>query len=147
MVLTSTDTQTQLGHIDFVFGKSVERAKNNSVLHPPYFVIISGSEGTPIWIAEGSHRHVGVSTGEIKTLGQTLKMQIFDIPHWTILFVRGDVFHAGCGAKTGGKMCPRFHLYLIRGGIGIGDIINNDVGQHIHFDEAKEIHGIAFLGP
>ena len=139
MILTSTDTPTQLGHLDFVFGKSVERAKNNSILHPPYFVIVSGSEGTPIWIAEGSHRHVGISVGEMKAVGKTLKMQLFDIPPWTILFVRGDVFHAGCGAKeTGGKMCPRFHLYLIRDGIAIGDIINHYVGQHIHFDEAKK---------
>lgn len=133
----SQHTRRQIAHLDFVFPRGVKISpRTRAVENVPYFVIVTSSQETPIWISEGSHRFITVSETVMQELGKRCTLSLFRIPPWSILFVRGDVFHAGAGGKeTNGAHCFRFHMYLIRRGVPIGDTINDLVAHNMKADK------------
>lgn len=137
IIATSTrKTPKMIGHLDFVFDKSVELAENGSIKYPPYFLIVTANEGAPIWIAEGSQKFINTSVEEMKSFGKKYTMRLVRIPPWSLIIVRGDVYHGGAGGReTEGKRCFRYHMYAMREGVATGDVINDFVGKFMDYNK------------
>ncbi len=97
----------------------------NAMQYPAYFAIVTGAEGAPLWIFEGSHKFIYLNDAEKKALGKTLPLPGIEIPPWSLLLCRGDVLHAGAGAKLSKKLRRlRFHFYVLRENVPFADAIN-----------------------
>ncbi len=129
----STATPDQTGHMDYAFRDDTELDRTtNQVARPPYFAIVTGREGAPLWIAEGSHRFLPLRKSGWREVGKDIPMRLVRFRPNSLILFRGDLIHAGCGGKaTRGKRCPRFHMYLMRHGVAFRDSINCDVGRQL----------------
>lgn len=123
----------QRGHLDFIFNENEQRCSNTrAVKYPPYFVMLAGHQGHPLWICEGSHRLESVTEEEMKFIGKKINLDLFCVLPWSLIIIRGDVYHGGaCGSDTGGRLCARYHTFLIRKGVAIGDVVNDFVGKRV----------------
>jgi len=126
-------TRRQKGHLDFIFPKeAVQCEQLRTIKYVPYFIIVTGKDTTPIWLSEGSHKLISVTETQMRELGKHVTLSLFQIPPWSLLIVRGDLIHAGAGgAESTGNNCHRFHMYVLRQGVALGDTINHFVAQHM----------------
>ena len=82
---------------------------------------------------------VGFQYEVMKKLGKHLSLRLFYIPPHSLAIIRGDLLHAGAGGiEARGTKAPRFHLYIMRSGIALGDSINDAVGRCFKLKEADK---------
>lgn len=137
-------TPNQVAPLDYSFHAHQDLGDNNAVKYPPYFALVTGSEGAPLSVASGSHVYVGVSASAMKTMGKEVSLRLVFIEPYSVVSVRGDLFHAGAGGEeSNGKRCARFHMYMMRDGVAFGDSINEVVGRNMkhNFADTKKTKG------
>lgn len=129
----SEHVEPQIGHLDHIIDENEPRCKQSrAIKYPPYFAMISGPRGHPLWLMEGSHRLTPMTQDQMKRYGRKINMDLFRVLPWSVIIVRGDVYHAGArGIDTAGKLCPRYHMYVVRKGIALGDSVNHFIGQWV----------------
>ena len=131
-IATSTKTPSQTSHLDFFHDLETTNAGNAAlggplghVRYPGYFTLVTGDEDTPIWVLEGSQKYVYLQGAALEKVAGVEHMRLMLIPKNSVMIMRGDVLHAGSGIKqTGGNQCLRFHMYIHRDGVVLGDAIN-----------------------
>ena len=125
--LVGKDAKRQVGHYDEFFPNTAEvNKKNGSLLKPSYFSLVTGPEGSPLWVANGSPYFVSLSAEEQRRLAHTIPLKMIRIPPWSIFIARADLVHAGAGGKdANGRQCLRFHMYIHRINLCLGDAINS----------------------
>lgn len=130
-IATAKHCPVQNGHIDYYHdvdsvGKDELGNPVTDVRYPAYFVMLTSDKPTPIWISEGSHRHIFTSTEVSKCIGSHVDMRMKVIPPWSAAVVRGDVVHGGSGGQeSNGHWCLRYHMYIARDKVAFVDAIND----------------------
>ena len=122
----SEATKVQVAHKDFDFPEKCPVDHEGVLKFPSYFAIVTGAEGSSLWVVDHSHKFATKSREEQGVLGRVLKMKLVFIKPWSVLLVRGDVLHAGPGGKeSNGKHNLRFHMYIGREGVVLLDGISH----------------------
>lgn len=130
------DAARQVGHLDEFAPENVQlNSKNGSLLKPSYFALVTGMEGSPLWVAQGSHCYIGLSKKEQTAIAKTKRLSLIRIPPWSLFIGRSDCVHAGAGGQDAfGRQCLRFHMYLHRANMVIADAINSEIMKHYKYD-------------
>ena len=138
--LIGEDAARQIGHLDEFAPDNVQvNSENGSLLMPSYFVLITGKQGSPLWVAQGSHCYVSLSKKQQTAIAKAKPLTLIRIPPWSLFIGRSDCVHAGAGGKdASGLQCLRFHMYLHRANMVIADAINSEVMQHYKYDPRCE---------
>ncbi len=120
----------QRAHCDFMWYDDVE-GTHECIPCPGYFAIVTGSSSSALWVARGSHRLVGLTDEDKKDMAELRPMEKVVIPPFSILYGRGDLTHAGPGfddfdSPSGAphNVRLRYHLYLCREDVPLGDAIS-----------------------
>lgn len=123
---TLSKTKTQIGHLDFHLPEAMELNADGSAKHPPYFAMVTGPNHVPLWGIEGSHKWSHKPRSEQNILGKVMRMKLMYVPPWSVIIVNGLYIHAGAGGmEARGVKCTRYHMYVLRKGIPLGDAIND----------------------
>jgi len=140
LIIMGTDsTRNQVPHLDYTFSESESINSDGSSSRPPYFCMISFMDHVPLWILEGSHKLLSEPYRRMKQIGTLLPLKMITIPPWSCIIIRGDILHAGAGGTESiGKRAPRFHMYMMRKGVALGDSINDCIGRHFHLKRVPE---------
>jgi len=144
LIITGTrDTPSQVTHLDYSFSVDESLAPDGSSLRPPFFALISFGEYVPLYVLEGSQRLLQRTSHDLSEIGSRLPLKQIVIPPWSLILLRGDLLHAGAGgADTAGKHAARFHMYIMRKGVALGDTINDTVGRKFSVEKINASTGM-----
>ena len=143
IILNTQNTARQIAHTDNVFTADIEISAEGCSTYPPYFCMISYNEPVPLWILEGSHRMLDTPDSSMKILGKLFPLRLIYLPPYSVAFIRGDVLHAGAGSEEAKeRMCPRFHMYILREGLPLGDTIVDRIGSLFTFRESDKADSV-----
>lgn len=101
-LLTGKGCSDQCGHDDFEYREDKSSA---------YFLIVTGSEISSLWLCAGSHLFVQYTAAEKMKLAASSKLEAMEIPLFSMLFGHGYLQHAG--TEWRGKQSLRYHTYLV----------------------------------
>ena len=141
IALVGEEAERQVAHMDEFVPDTAKLAPDGSLAQPSYFSLTTSEDLTPLWVAEGSQRNMCLSLKEQSKIGTVVKMRCIAIPPYSLFIARSDLVHAGAGGKEArGNQCLRYHLYMHRPGLCIGDAINESaVRNYKHYEADAEV--------
>ena len=86
---------------------------------PGFFVMVTGNEGSSLWVADGSHNISQHAPHRRKKIARTLRMHLIKIPPNSVFIAHGWLQHAGAAWSGSGNL--RYHMYLIPEGHDLRD--------------------------
>lgn len=129
--MTGSHCPIQTGHNDFNVGVCDRE-------NPGYFVIVTASMQSSLYVCPGSHLYVRYPPASKNKLKNVLVMTEIVIPAFSVFVGHGQIQHAG--AEWKGFSSLRYHLYVVPENVNQTDSIFYSYENSLKISKDKSLH-------
>ena len=124
LLLTGNGCERQRPHNDFPVDKNKDATSG-------YFVMVSGNDPFPIWVADYSHNQVYGNANQLHRNAQNMILRGILVPPNSVFIGHGYLTHAGAGDadRVVAHKTMRYHMYLRPQSVRIPDAVSFAFGH------------------